>query len=175
MGVLRLPGAKWKTISRASSGSDWQFHNLDTSSGAVLEENYRLPLSSSVSEPKYALPENASSEEIYELINTLPLASREPVAARCPTPQARRKEDYDDKQQERAEKEKKEENRFFSREKNFSTSQGEKLLLSRRAKFLEQPTTSPSSGAILPCPLSSSQVKQKPVHEVNIEQHHLSD
>merc|ERR1711974_460961 len=97
MGVLRLPGAKWKTISRAASGSDWQFHNLDTSSGAVLEENYRLPLSSSVSEPKYALPENASSEEIYELINTLPLASREPVAARCPTPQARRKEDYDDK------------------------------------------------------------------------------
>jgi len=29
-----------------------------------------------VSEQEYALPENASSEEIYELINTLPLPSR---------------------------------------------------------------------------------------------------
>jgi len=49
-----------------------------------------------VSEQEYALPENASSEEIYELINTLPLPSREPVAARCPTPQARRKSKRED-------------------------------------------------------------------------------
>ena len=71
----------------------------------------RLPLMPSVPEPTYTLPEDASSEDIYELINTLPLPSRckcnynqifkdhsencdiprEPVAARCPTPRPRRK------------------------------------------------------------------------------------
>merc|ERR1712046_440987 len=50
-----------------------------------------LPLMPSVPEPTYTLPEDASSEDIYELINTLPLPSREPVAARCPTPRPRRK------------------------------------------------------------------------------------
>ena len=36
----------------------------------------RLPLMPSVPEPTYTLPEDASSEDIYELINTLPLPSR---------------------------------------------------------------------------------------------------
>ena len=38
---IKLFLTQCKTISRASSGSEWQFHNLDTGGGAELEEDYR--------------------------------------------------------------------------------------------------------------------------------------
>ena len=60
-------------------------------STCTLEEVYSLPAGLPSEPATYQLPVEATSEAIYELVDTLPLPSREPVAARCPTPRPRRR------------------------------------------------------------------------------------